>query len=112
MLTMIRNIILGIGWPVLIAGSIYIFLRGRKVYKLVKGSLVGKITKVLVYTMLVEMYSLGIVCTAYMFTDQKGVYLVIPIFGIWFVFFVWAIKAIKWTQKEASKLTNPTDSEK
>jgi len=108
MLSMIRNIILGIGWPVLIAGSVYIFVEGTKVYKLVKGSLVGKITKVLVFTMLVEMYSLGIVCTAYMFSNEQAVYLVIPVFGIWFVFFVWALKAIKWTKKEAGKLTDQT----
>jgi len=28
-LAMMRNIILGIGWPVLIVGSIYIFVMGR-----------------------------------------------------------------------------------
>lgn len=39
---MIRGLILGIGWPVLIAGSIYLFVKGRGVYKLVKGSLIGK----------------------------------------------------------------------
>lgn len=105
MLAMIRNIILGVGWPVLIGGSIYIFVEGRRVYQLVKGSLVGKITKVLVMSMLVGMYSLGIVCTAFMFTNEKAVYLVLPVFGIWFVFFVWALKALRASKREAEKLT-------
>ncbi len=101
---MIRNIILIVGWPVLIIGSILIFVKGRAVYNMVKGSLVGKITKVLVFTMLVEMYSLGIVCTAYMFSDIKSVYLVVPIFAIWFVTFVWSLKALINAQKEATKI--------
>ena len=65
-LIMTRSIVLMIGWPVLIAGSLYLFIKGKHVYNLVKGSLVGKVVRILVYTMMVEMYSLGIVCTAYM----------------------------------------------
>ncbi|MFA6391728.1 MAG: hypothetical protein WCW66_03165 [Patescibacteria group bacterium] len=104
-LELMRNVILFIGWPILIGGSIYIFVKGRSVYQLVKGSLVGKITKVLVYTMLVEMYSLGIVSTAYMFENAKGVYWVLPVFAGWFVTFVWTLKALKSAGEEAKKIT-------
>jgi len=102
---MFRNLILAIGWPVLIAGSIYIFIRGRSVYSLVKGSLIGKLTRTLVLTVLVEMYSLGIVCTAFMFCDERGVYLVLPVFLIWFISFVATLKVLRDAKKEAEKLT-------
>jgi len=52
MLEMIRNIILLIGWPVLIGGSIFLVVKGNETYKYVKGSLVGKISRVLVITTL------------------------------------------------------------
>jgi hypothetical protein len=104
-LSIMRNIILMIGWPILVGGSIYLFVRGREVYKLVKGSLVGRITKVLVYTMLVEMYSLGIVSTAYMFSEPKSAYLVLPIFLVWFIVFVWSLNALVATSREAKQLT-------
>jgi len=106
MLIIMRNLILGIGWPILIIGSIYIFIKGRKVYQLVKGSLVGKITKVLVYTMLVEMYSLGIVSTAFMFTDERSTYLILPIFLIWFITFAASLKVLNNAEQETNKLTN------
>jgi len=102
---MIRDIILGIGWPVLIGGSIYIFARGSGVYKMVKGSLVGNLTKTLVFSVLVEMYSLGIVSTAYMFADERGTYWVIPVFVIWFISFVATIKVLRQAKAEADKLT-------
>ena len=102
---MTRNIILLIGWPVLIAGSIYIFVKGKSVYQLVKGSLIGKLTKVLVTTVLVEMYSLGIVTTALMFCDQRGVFLGIPIFAVWFVVFLATLKVLRDARREAEKLT-------
>jgi len=105
-LAIMRNLILAIGWPILILGSLYIFFKGRHVYKMVKGSLVGKITKVLVYTMLVEMYSLGIVSTAFMFSDESSVYLILPIFLVWFLSFISAIKIISTAEKQTRELTS------
>jgi len=104
-LSIMRNIILIVGWPVLVGGSIFLFLRGKEVYSLVKGSLVGKITMVLVYTMLVEMYSLGIVSTAYMFSEPKSAYLVLPVFLIWFIVFVWSLKVLIAAGAEAKKIS-------
>jgi len=105
MLTMTRNLILLIGWPILIGGSIYLFMAGRKVYQLVKGSLVGKITKALVYTMMIEMYSLGIVCTAYMFCEPKSVYLVFPVFLVWFIVFIWSLKVLLAAGREVKQIS-------
>jgi len=103
---MIRNIVLIIGWPVLVAGSIYLIIKGGVVYKLVKGSLVGKVTKVLVISMLVGMYSLGIVATALMYADENtGVWVVLPIFFAWFITFVWSLKVLVKAGNEAKKLS-------
>jgi len=107
-LIMTRNIILAIGWPVLIGGSIYLFWKGKHVYALVKGSLVGKVVKILVYTMIVEMYSLGAVCTAYMFSSPRSVLVVVPVFAIWFLMFVLSLKVLINAEKEAKALTGGT----
>ena len=102
---MIRNVILAIGWPVLVAGSVYLFLKGRSVYKMVRGSLVGRITKILILTMLVEMYSLGVVSTALMYSDLRGVYLVLPVFVIWFVMFIMSLRVLISAGREAQGVT-------
>ena len=99
-----RIVILLVGWLILIIGSIYIFIKGKKVYDLIKGSLIGKVTKTLVLTMLLEMYSLGVVCTAYMFTEKRSFYLILPIFIIWFASFIATIKMVKLAQAETKKL--------
>ncbi|HAB51443.1 MAG TPA: hypothetical protein DCE80_04580 [Ignavibacteriales bacterium] len=101
----LRSAILIIGWPVLIFGSIYLVVKGRAVYKMVKGSLVGGVTRALVISMLVGMYSLGIVATALMFCDERGVYLVLPIFLVWFVTFVWSLKVLVKAQEKAKSLS-------
>ncbi|MCX6720170.1 MAG: hypothetical protein NTV36_03645 [Candidatus Staskawiczbacteria bacterium] len=104
-LAMVRDIILGVGWPVLVGGSIYIFIRGSGVYKMVKGSLIGNLTKTLVFSVLVEMYSLGIVSTALMFCNENSVYLVLPVFFVWFISFIATIRVLRQAKAEADKLT-------
>jgi len=102
---MIRTIVLAVGWPVLVIGSIYLLVKGKAVYQMVKGSLVGKVTKVLVISMLVGMYSLGVVATFLMFCDQEtGVWVVLPIFLAWFITFVWSLKVLAQAQKETQKM--------
>ncbi|MHB0865299.1 MAG: hypothetical protein ACYC1Y_00080 [Minisyncoccota bacterium] len=103
----VRTIILTIGWPILVAGSVYVylFIKGNPVYRMIKGSLVGKITRTLLITMLVGMYSLGIVTTAYMFENvTQGVAVGLPVFAIWFLVFVWAMKTLAAAANEVSKL--------
>jgi len=101
----VRTLILAIGWPVLIGGSVYLFIKGRHVYGMIKGSMVGKITKILVVSMVVEMYSLGIVATAFMFSDvEKGAAVSVPIFVVWFIMFVWSMKSFVTTTNEVQKL--------
>ena len=103
---MVRDLILVVGWPVLIAGSIYLFVKGRGVYKMVKGSLIGKLTKVLVITILVEMYSLGIVTTVLMMVYSAGVFLGLIVFLVWFIVFIMTLKVLGDARKEVEKMTS------
>lgn len=103
---LIKTIILAVGWPVLIIGSVYLFFKGRSVYSIVRGSLVGKITKALVFTMLLEMYSIGVLMTAFMYTDEiKGVLFSAPIFVIWYVTFLWCVSTLEKAKAEVTKLS-------
>jgi len=102
----IMTIILAVGWPILIIGSIYLFIKGKHIYSLVKGSLVGKVVKVLVSTMMVQMYSLGIVCTAFMYCDVRSLNIVIPVFIVWGIMFIWTMKVLMNAEKEARKITS------
>lgn len=104
---MIRDLILEIGWPILVIGSVYLVIRGRGVYRLVKGSLIGKLTKVLVLTILVEMYSLGIVTTVLMFVYQNGIYLGLSVFLVWFIMFFITLRVLGDARKEVEKMTGP-----
>ena len=101
-----RSIILIIGWPTLIVGSLYLFFKGKHVYSLVKGSLVGKVIEILIYIMIIEMYSLFIVSTAYMYSSIKSVYIVLPIFVLWLVTFILALKVLINAEKEIKGITN------
>jgi hypothetical protein len=94
-----------IGWPILIIGSVYILIKGKHVYALVKDSLIGKVVRILVYIMMVVMYSLGVVSTAFMYYSEKGIYVVLPVFLIWLVTFIVTIKTLMNAEKEARSLT-------
>lgn len=111
MLQTMRTIILLIGWPVLVGGSIYILMKGQKVYSMVKGSLVGSLVRVLVFSMLIEMYSLGIVSTALMLVDLSYTYVVLPIFMIWFVSFVATIRTLMSWENEERKMRAAVESQ-
>ncbi|PIZ96133.1 MAG: hypothetical protein COX80_02280 [Candidatus Magasanikbacteria bacterium CG_4_10_14_0_2_um_filter_33_14] len=101
-----RNIVLFVGWPILVAGSVFIFIKGKGVYGMVKGSLIGKISKTLVYTMLVGMYSLGIVATFFLYCSlETALYVVIPVFIIWAINFFMAIKVLTYATNEAKKMS-------
>ena len=104
MIEFMRNLILIIGWPVLVIGSILLFVRGRAVFEMMKGSLVGKIAKTLVITMLVGMYCLGIVATFYLFASDSAVYVVFPVFIAWFITFVMSLVILKKAKEETEKL--------
>jgi hypothetical protein len=108
LITMTRNTILIVGWPLLVLGSVYLLtmVRGKKTYQMIKGSLLGKIITVFMYNMLIGMYALGAVATFYMFCDdEKAIYIVLPVFIIWGGGFIWTLKTLKAFEAETKKLT-------
>lgn len=102
----IRTIILVIGWPILIGGSIFLIYRTLQFHRAIGKIIWGKLVLAMVVGWLVSMYSLGITATAYMFTDvETGVLVVFPIFLLWFITMVlitWSV--LSWS-KEALTLS-------
>jgi hypothetical protein len=98
-------------WLILIIGSFYIYYRvyyrGGKIYQMIKDSLIGKITKALVNTLMVEMFLFGLVTTALAYAYQKSLYLILPTFFIWFISFITALNALRKVEKEANNLISP-----
>ena len=81
-----RDFILGIGWPVLIIGSVYIVFSALLFYKKMGRTPISKLVPIFASTTVITMFSLGYVATAFMWSDAKrGVILTMPIFIIWLV---------------------------
>lgn len=76
--------ILVLGWPILLTGSLVVLHAAVKFYRNVQRSVLGRLVFVMVVGWLVSMYSLGITATAYMLRDpQHSVPFVVPIFAAW-----------------------------
>ena len=89
MFEMIRFLILAIGWPVLIAGSVIITVKAHNFYQKTNKLALGRLILAQTVGILVSMYSLGIVATAFMFCNvENGTKVVLPIFLVWFVIMV------------------------
>lgn len=115
MLGGIRDIVIFVGWPILVFASILIFVKGRHIYHLVRNSLVGKVTKALVYSLLVNLSSLGIICTLYIFSDSNAVKVVLPVLVVWLIVFIWTLRTIMQAEREARGIVGhnaPQDQKK
>lgn len=89
-----RIIIIFSGWPILIAGSIFLIIMGRYVSRTTKNPPAEKTIKTLVASWLIAIYSLGTVTTAFLFCDgdtTTAVMIVTPIFIIWLATFFWTM---------------------
>ncbi len=106
----LRTVILGVGWPILIIGSIFIAIQGWLFYESLKGSVFARLVLPSVFGWLVTMYSLGVTATFYMVNDVSGTRIVLPIFLVWFVTFVALILVTFRWSKEAVKLHHFYDS--
>lgn len=85
----LRTMIIFVGWPILIIGSISFMIGAYQFYKRTNKLALGKLIMVQTVSILVGMYSLGIVSTIYMFHDlERGVTVVFPIFVTWFIVMV------------------------
>ena len=106
----LRTIILSVGWPVLVVGSIFIAIQGWLFYESLKGSIFARLVLPSVFGWLVTMYSLGVTATFYMVNDVSGATIVLPIFLVWFVTFVTLLAVTFRWSKEAVKLHHFYDS--
>lgn len=88
----------------LVLGSIYLIVEGIKVHKIFADSIVGRLVKTLVIVLLIELYSLGIVCFAYITFYPKGVVVLLPIVLLWLISLIYAIFAIRGAKLEVTRL--------
>jgi hypothetical protein len=89
---------------ILIIGSVYFIIEGYKVHKLFADSIVGKLVKTLVVVLLIELYSLGIVCIAFMTFYRKGVWVLLPIVFLWIISLMFAILAVRSAKQQVAGL--------
>jgi len=97
---------LWISLALLIAGSFYLIIEGYKVHKLFADSVVGRLVKALVVVFLIELYSLGIVCYAFIFFYPRGTLVLLPIVLLWLVTLVFAIFAVNSAKQQVTGLIN------
>ncbi len=95
---------LWIALGVLVIGSIYLIIEGYKVHKLFAESIVGRLVKTLVVVLLIELYSLGIVCFAFVTLYKRGVWVVLPIVILWIISLLFAIVSVRSAKQQVSGL--------
>ncbi|PIV51576.1 hypothetical protein COX67_01570 [Candidatus Falkowbacteria bacterium CG_4_10_14_0_2_um_filter_36_22] len=101
----LRNIILIIGWPILILGSILFIYQSYNFYKKTQKLALGKLVVLETFGHLLSMYLLGFLSTYIMFINLgKGVIIVLPIFLVWIVVMVIVYQVSKKWEEEAAKI--------
>lgn len=101
-LQLVRNMILAIGWPILIWGSVEIMRQAIKFYKSTSQSVFARLILIANAGALISMYSLGIVATAFLLTTglKVSVPIVLPLFLIWLATIsVMIIKMRRWNEQ-------------
>lgn len=97
-----RTLILGIGWPMLIMGSIFVMHRAYQFYTKTGKTPIGKLVPLFALASIITAYALGFVATVFMYLDViHGVLYVTPIFFIWFMIMVATILVSLRLNKEA-----------
>lgn len=100
-LEILRNIILFTGWPVLIAGSVWLLFSSYRFFINVKKVIFGRLVLGMTFGWLLTMYSLGIVATIAMYLNTFiGALVVFPIFLLWsFTMALLFFSIRKWTKE-------------
>lgn len=102
---LIRSVILMLGWPVLIAGSAFVYYRSYRFYTDVGRNVWGKLVLTMITGWLLTMYSLGIVSTFFMFVSvRNGTMVVLPVFGTWFFTMILIIRTVFRWNREAVRV--------
>ncbi|MFH2033506.1 MAG: PAS domain-containing sensor histidine kinase [Candidatus Margulisiibacteriota bacterium] len=100
-LELLRTIILSTGWPVLVAGTIFLLYKAIKFNQDVNKVVFGKMVVIMTAGWLFTMYCLGAASTAAMMLDVKtGVYVVFPIFAAWaMTMVIITIITLRWSKE-------------
>lgn len=89
----------------LVVGSIYLIVEGYKVHKIFAESIVGRLVKILVVVLLIELYSLGIVSYAFWIFYSRGIWVLFPIVCLWIISLGFAIYGVRAAKQEVTRLT-------
>lgn len=92
------------GLVILLLGSIYLIVEGTKVQKLFAESVVGKLVKILVLVLLIELYSLGIVSCAFLIFYPNGGLVLLPIMLLWILSLGFAIGGVLAAKKQVTSI--------
>ena len=103
-LTIIKDVILWLGWIFIIGGTIYILFRGQALLKMVKGSLIGRLAEGLMVGFFIEMYSVLILCTVLLLASEQNVYIVLPFFLLWLFVFIRSWRVMRKTRQSVESM--------
>lgn len=92
------------GFAILVIGSAYLVYEAVKVHKLFADSIVGKLVKTLVVVVIIELYSLGVVTYAFLNFFEKGIYILLPIIGLWILCVIYSAYAVRSARSEVGVL--------
>lgn len=99
------QIFLWVGLGLLVVGSGYLIAEGIKVNKLFAESIIGRLVRTLVIVLLIELYSLGIVCIAFLRFYPKGTVVLLPIVVLWVISLIFSIFTVRSTKSQVVGLT-------
>jgi signal transduction histidine kinase len=96
----LQRFILFISMPVLALSTVFVIYRGIEFRKKAKGSIFVKLVIPTVLGWLITVYSLAVIARFYMFADDRGAFVVFPIFLVWLVtimVMIWVVN--RWSQE-------------
>ena len=92
------------GFIILVVGSVYLIIEAAMVQRLFANSIVVRLVKTLVIVVIIELYSLGVVSYAFLNFFQRGVFMLLPIVGLWILCVIYSIYAVRAARKEVGVL--------
>lgn len=92
------------GFGVLLLGSLYLIVEALKVHRLFADSIIGRLVKTLVIVVVIELYSLGVVSYAFLSFFRRGVFMLLPIVGLWILCVIYSAYAVRGARTEVGSL--------
>ncbi len=92
------------GFSILVLGSIYLIVEAVRVHRLFADSIIGRLVKTLVVVVIIELYSLGVVSYAFINFFTKGIYMLLPIVGLWILCVIYSAYAVRSARTEVGTL--------